>query len=202
VNPDDNVRADSAVFLTVSPITSELPHLVFAHDSAVTVRDMFNPSAEEAMARDRMRTREAAATRHSSKIASALALAALFSSCSKRELRLVAKVAKTRVVGKGTTLMVEGDSGESMVVLLAGGADVHKGGRRVAQIGSGDVVGELAALTKCPRNATVTMRTDGEIAVIGRRDLLRLVKGSPSFSQKLLEALAQRVRELDRKLLP
>jgi CRP/FNR family transcriptional regulator, cyclic AMP receptor protein len=163
---------------------------------------MFNPTASEAMARDRMRAREADAARHSSEIASALALAAPFSSCSKRELRLVAKVAKTRVVGKGTTLMVEGDSGESMLVLLAGGADVHKGGRRVAQIGTGDVVGELAALTKCPRNATVTMRTDGEIAVIGRRDLLRLVKGSPSFSQKLLEALAQRVRELDRKLVP
>ena len=114
----------------------------------------------------------------------------------------MAKVAKTRVVGKGTTLMVEGDSGESMIVLLAGGADVHKGGRRVAQIGTGDVVGELAALTKCPRNATVTMRTDGEVAVIGRRDLQRLLKGSPSFSQKLLEALAMRVRELDRKLVP
>jgi CRP/FNR family cyclic AMP-dependent transcriptional regulator len=163
---------------------------------------VFNPTTAEAMARDRMRTREAAAARHPAKIADALANAAPFSSCSKRELRLVAKVAKTRAVRKGTTLMVEGESGESMIVLLSGGADVHKGGRRIAQIGSGDVVGELAALTKCPRNATVTMRTDGDIAVISRRDLLRLLKGSPSFSWKLLEALALRVRELDRKLVP
>jgi CRP-like cAMP-binding protein len=163
---------------------------------------VFNPSTAEALAKDRMREAEAAAARHPAKIANALAFAAPFSSCSKRELRLVSKVAKVRAVRKGTTLMVEGESGESMVVLLSGGADVHKGGRRIAQIGSGAVVGELAALTKCPRNATVTMRTDGDIAVITRRDLQRLLKGSPSFSQKLLEALALRVRELDRKLIP
>jgi len=98
--------------------------------------------------------------------------------------------------------MVEDEPGESMIVLLSGSADVHKGGRRIAQLGAGDVVGELAALTKCPRTATVTMRTDGDIAVISRRDLRRLLKGSPSFSQKLMEALALRVRELDRKLAP
>ena len=154
------------------------------------------------MAKDRMRSAEAAAARRPAKIANALQYATPFSACSKRELRLVAKVAKTRAVGKGTTLMAEGDPGDSMIVLLDGGADVHRGGRRVAQIGAGAVVGELAALTSCPRTATVTMRTDGEIAVIARRDVQRLLKGSPSFSRKLLEALAIRVRELDRKLAP
>jgi CRP-like cAMP-binding protein len=134
-------------------------------------------------------------------IANALQYSAPFALCSKRELRLVAKLAKTRMVRAGTTLLQEGETGDSMFVIISGGANVNKGGRKIAELGSGDVVGELAALTKCPRNATVTMKTDGEIAVIGRRELVRLLEDAPGFARKLLEALAQRVRELDRRLV-
>jgi len=42
-------------------------------------------------------------------------------------------------------------------------------------------------------------RSESEIAIIGRRDLFRLIDDAPGFSRKLLEALANRVRELDRR---
>jgi CRP/FNR family cyclic AMP-dependent transcriptional regulator len=148
-----------------------------------------------------MRAAEAKALHSDTGIATSLQFATPFLSCSKKELRLVAKLAKRKRVPQGATLLVEGEQGDTMYVLLSGTADVRKAGRRLAQLKPGDVVGELAALTKGPRNATVTMRTAGDVAVIGRRELRKLIEGAPDFAYKLLEALANRVRELDKKLV-
>jgi CRP-like cAMP-binding protein len=113
----------------------------------------------------------------------------------------VAKLAKTKTVRESTSLTLEGEVGDTMFVILSGHATVHKGGRKLAELGSGDVVGELAILTKAPRNATVTTTTETEIATIGRRDVNRLIADAPGFARKLLEALAVRVRDLDRKIV-
>ncbi|MDQ1480857.1 MAG: family transcriptional regulator, cyclic receptor protein [Actinomycetota bacterium] len=153
------------------------------------------------MAKNRMRDRQRAATVVTSAIESALANTSLFSLCSVRELRLIAKVAKTREVPSGTTLLVEGEVGEEMLAILTGSATVHRGGRKIATLSPGDVVGELGVLVRAPRNATVTTTSDSEVAVIGRRALNRLLADAPGFARKLLEALAERVRELDRHIV-
>ena len=67
---------------------------------------------------------------------------------------------------------------------------------------AGDAVGELALLARSKRNATVDADSDLEVAEISRRSLSRLVHDVPSFSLKLLEAMAARVRELDSRLYP
>jgi CRP-like cAMP-binding protein len=126
-----------------------------------------------------------------------LAYVPLFSQCSKRELKLVAKLAKTRNVRTGTELLTEGEPGDSMYVILSGTASVVKGGRVLAELGAGDVVGELAVLSRMPRNATVRTTSDGDVAVIRRRDVYRLIEDTSGVARKLLEALADRVRELD-----
>lgn len=148
-----------------------------------------------------MRDSERAAKRVTTDVESALSNVSLFSLCSARELRLVAKLAKPRKVPKGTVLLVEGDSGDEMLAVLAGSATVQRGGRKIASLGPGDVVGELGVLGRAARNATVTTTADSEIAVIGRRALNRLLADAPGFARKLLESLAERVRELDRHLV-
>jgi CRP-like cAMP-binding protein len=135
-------------------------------------------------------------------IAGALAQTRLFSLCTKKELRTVAKVAKVRSIAKGSRLMEEGEEGDSMYVILAGIARVSRRGRKVAALGGGDAVGELALLGRAPRNATVDAESDLQVAEISRRSLSRLIHDVPSFSIKLLEALAARIRELDSKLYP
>jgi len=166
---------------------------------------VFNsPDATTAITRERSRdfARGAKQREWNEKgIASVLADASLFSQCSKRELRLVAKLAKTKRIPAGENLTVENEPGDTMFVMLSGRATVHKSGRKIAALGMGDVVGELAALSRGPRNATVTAVTDVEIASVGRREILRLVEDAPGFSRKLLEAMANRIRELDKKLV-
>jgi len=137
-----------------------------------------------------------------SAIESALANTSLFSQCSPRELRLIARLAKTRKVRQGTRLLVQGQVGDEMLVFLSGTATVQRGGRKIATLSPGSVVGELGVLSRAPRNATVVTTSDSEIAVIGQRAMTRLLADAPGFARKLLEALADRVRELDRKLFP
>jgi CRP/FNR family transcriptional regulator, cyclic AMP receptor protein len=133
-------------------------------------------------------------------ITAALSNIRLFSHCSRKELRTVAKVAKVRRIPKGTRLMREGDAGETMFAIVSGVARVTRHNKKVATLGAGDSVGELAVLGRTARNATVDAETDLEVAEISRRSLHRLVNDVPAFSLKLLEALAARVRELDNRL--
>jgi CRP-like cAMP-binding protein len=163
-----------------------------------------DPNAELQLATDRARSRQSAAgsaNRQDRSVADALGEASLFSLCTKKELKLVAKLAKTREIREGTTLVTEGESGETMFVFLSGGATVHKAGRKIADIKSGEVVGELAVLARAPRNATVKTTADSEVATIGRRELFRLIEDAPGFSRKLFESLANRIRDLDKKLV-
>lgn len=163
---------------------------------------MQNRSDAQSIVSSRMRDNERRAKRVTSSVESALTNVSLFSLCSKREMRLVAKLAKTRQVPRGTELLVEGEVGEEMLAFLSGGATVQRGGRKIATLGAGDVVGELGVLGSTPRNATVTTNADSEIAVISRRALNRLLADAPGFARKLLESLADRVRALDRQVFP
>jgi CRP-like cAMP-binding protein len=143
------------------------------------------------------RRQSRSALRAEASVADALHNIALFSLCTKRELRLVAKLARLSSIVAGTRILVEGEPGDAMYVLLAGHASVTRKGRKVATLGPGAAFGELAAIVKAPRNATVTTTTECEIATIKHRALNRLLEDAPGFSRKLLEAMAHRVRELD-----
>jgi CRP-like cAMP-binding protein len=151
--------------------------------------------------RDRQSALRKEARHRHSDVMTALESLALFSLCSRRELKEIAKAARMRSVRAGTTLIVEGEHESTMFVIVSGGCDVRRANRKIANLGPGDVVGELAVLGKAPRNATVIARTDSDIAIITKRDVYKLIEDAPGFSRKLLEGLANRVRELDRQLL-
>ena len=158
---------------------------------------MYNPeSLARADIADRRR-RSARGDQSVSSVAAALAYVPIFSQCSKRELKLVAKLAKTKMLRAGAELITEGEEGDSMFVVLSGHAQVSKDRRKLADIGPGVVVGELAVFSKARRNATVTLASDSEVATINRRDVYRLVEDAPGFARKLLEAMSTRIRDLD-----
>ena len=157
---------------------------------------MYNPESLARADLDDRRRRVGRAEESISSVAAALEYTAIFSQCSKRELKLVAKLAKTRMLRAGTELIKEGETGDSMFVMISGHAKVSRDGRKLADISAGGVVGELAVFSKEPRNATVTLSTDAEVATINRRDVYRLVEDAPGFARKLLEAMANRIRDL------
>jgi CRP/FNR family transcriptional regulator, cyclic AMP receptor protein len=121
----------------------------------------------------------------------------LFSECSKKELRMIAKSAVVEPRATGATLVVEGQPGTNAFVILQGTCRVLRNGRRVGEVGPGGVVGELSMLNRGPRNATVIADSPLEVAILERGDFLELLDHSPSICHKLLVRLAARVQELD-----
>lgn len=125
----------------------------------------------------------------------------IFATCTKRELKAIAKAAIIEQRASGATLCVEGEIGSELYVILQGNCRVTRKGRKVADLGPGGVVGELSVLTRAERNATVAASSPLEIAILRRRELFDVLAESPSFTRKLLESLATRVQTLDAKQL-
>ena len=126
-----------------------------------------------------------------------LARMPLFSTCSKRQLAQVAALTVPADLPKGTVMTRQGAVGGLAYVIATGQAEVTRDGKRIARLGPGDVVGELSLIDGKQRSATVTATTDLEVLELDREDLLTLMRKAPPVVRKLLEALAQRVREVD-----
>ena len=129
-----------------------------------------------------------------------LASVPLFSACSKRELGKVAKAGDELKVKAGHALTTPGDAGREAYVIIDGKAVVRRGNRKVATLGPGDCVGELALLDHGPRTATVVADEDMTLFVLGARQFAAVLEDVPTLSRKIMASLAGRVRELDSKL--
>lgn len=117
----------------------------------------------------------------------------LFSQCSKRHLRALARLTRQQQLEAGATLITEGSDSDEAYVILAGLAVVRRKGRKIAELRTGDVAGELGLLLERPRMATVSARTPLECLVIRRSDLRACIAEAPDLGWLLLQTVALRL---------
>ena len=117
----------------------------------------------------------------------------LFEQCSKKDLQSIAQIADELDLREGKVLITEGERGREFFVIIEGEVEVRRKGRKVATLGSGDFVGEMALLSKVPRTATVTATTPVDVLVITDRAFLDLLNRMPDLWLKVARALAERV---------
>ena len=123
----------------------------------------------------------------------------LFSACNKKELGLIGKASDEIAVPAGKVLCEQGKPGFEFYLILDGEATVRRNNKKVATLGAGGSFGELALLTRLPRNATVVADTDMELLVLGQREFSGLLDEVPGMAHKLLSSMAQRLSEADVK---
>jgi CRP-like cAMP-binding protein len=121
----------------------------------------------------------------------------LFSRCSKKELQEIALLADEIDMPAGRNLTTEGARGAEFVVLADGAAEVRRHGRKIATLGQGDFVGEIALVTGKPRTATVTTTAPSLLLLITATSFRRLLRNAPSIQTKVLEAVASRLAAND-----
>lgn len=118
------------------------------------------------------------------------------------DAQLDALAESAREVGfdRGSTLMREGEPGDSLLVIMSGTVNVSVAGRpqTVATLGEGDIVGEMSLLTGAPRSATVAALRPVVALEIGRDDLEPLLIMSPSLFERFAAVAEKRRAELDR----
>ena len=117
----------------------------------------------------------------------------LFAGCSKSELRELAKTADELDLRQGTVLTREGRPGREFFVLIEGTAEVSKKGKKIAELGPGDWLGEIALITDSPRTATVTATSPVDVLVVTDRRFRSLVETMPSIAMKVLASVGERL---------
>src|SRR2546423_541661 len=105
---------------------------------------------------------------------------------------------------RGATVFHEGGGSDEIVVVLSGRVKVSTvtaDGKEVvlAFRGPGDLLGELSAIDGEPRSATVGALEPVEAAVVPARELRAFLSAHPRVAILLLEMLARRLRDADRK---
>jgi CRP/FNR family cyclic AMP-dependent transcriptional regulator len=125
----------------------------------------------------------------------------LFATLSKKDLAAIAGRAELVSVPSGAWLAKEGEPGIACYVLLSGAASVRKKGRKIANLGPGDVLGEMSLIDGLPRSATVQVTEDADVLELHRRDFISLIDQSPGLARKLLSSMSARLRDADARLL-
>lgn len=132
-------------------------------------------------------------------ITDSLASVPLFATCSKKELARIARVTDEVTVADGHPLVTQGQTAREAFVIVSGHVVVRRNGRKVAELGPGQMIGEIGLLDGGPRTATAVADGPVEVLVIAPREFAGLLDEVPAIAVKLLRTLAGRVRELDSK---
>ena len=117
----------------------------------------------------------------------------IFSDLSDDQLRAVGTWVDEKTVDEGKVLVREGDFSYDLFVIEDGTAEVTRGGDHVADLGPGDVFGEIGVLTDAQRNATVTASSEVRLLTLNHWDLDKLRKQIPEIDQRVQEAMQQHV---------
>jgi CRP/FNR family cyclic AMP-dependent transcriptional regulator len=124
----------------------------------------------------------------------------LFSQLSRRQLNAVAKHADEVERRAGSVLAKQGAQGLEAIIIVDGRARVKADGKAIAELGPGDVVGEMSVIDGKPRSATVIAETPVKLLVLHRRDFVSLLEKVPGMPRKLLVTLCERVRQVDQAI--
>ena len=124
-----------------------------------------------------------------------LAALPLFAACSKRDLRHLAASTRLDQLEANQVLVDAGQPSREAYVIVAGTAEVRRNRRTIAEVGPGDIVGELGLLLHRDHAATVTAITPIEVLVLTQQALCDAVDEVPGLGWKLLQTVAERLAQ-------
>ncbi|WP_240046922.1 mechanosensitive ion channel family protein [Paracraurococcus ruber] len=128
--------------------------------------------------------------------AALLARVGLFAGFAEAERAALAAMLVEHALPRGTTVVRQGDSGDSLFLLAEGVLEVRalQDGAEMApdRMGPGAIFGEMSLLTGQPRSATVTAETDCLVMELRRQDLDPVLRRRPELAESLAAIMASR----------
>ena len=130
----------------------------------------------------------------------------LFAGLDEQQLDAVSSLTFQKTFGPGELIVEEGRTGNGLYAIISGNVEAVKAlgteqERTVNRLGTGEVFGEMALLGEWPRTATVRAIDEVECLGIDRWVFLTQLERHPQVGIKLLQVLAQKLRDSDARLV-
>lgn len=119
----------------------------------------------------------------------------LFSSFARDEARRLSDQFLFLELEPGVPIIVAGERAPGLFLLLCGEARVVRGGQELAQLGPGDVCGEMSLLTREPASATIATRTKCWALELPRDRFQEVVLAYPQMLEYVSDVADRRKQE-------
>jgi CRP/FNR family cyclic AMP-dependent transcriptional regulator len=112
----------------------------------------------------------------------------IFSHLSEAEANRLATFATETSAAEGQILMKEGDYSVELIAIEEGTADVLQGGKKIASLKAGALIGEMGLLEQHPRNADVIATSPMRLIKLTHWEIRRM-------SEETLERIKATINE-------
>lgn len=117
-----------------------------------------------------------------------------FDSFTPREVAQISARGRRVKLPEGWSPIWEDTPADKAYILLEGSVSVRRDGTEIAQLGSGDIVGEAAIVGHTLRTASIVALTPLVAIHFTDDDINELIAEMPSFREKLVAVVESRVK--------
>jgi CRP-like cAMP-binding protein len=107
------------------------------------------------------------------------------------------KHATTVQFDAGKAIMLEGETGVSMYVVIEGRVGLFIRNNEVEAVNAGGFFGEMALVDLSPRTASAISQTECVLLSLNRNELMTLVKAEPAIGIAMLRSITDRLRHMN-----
>ena len=111
----------------------------------------------------------------------------LFSHLSDEEAKRLAAFATETSAAEGQILMKQGDYAVELIAIEEGTADVMRGGRKIASLKAGDLIGEMGLLEHSPRSADVIASSPMRLIKLTHWEIRRMSEDTVNRIKAIIE---------------
>jgi CRP/FNR family cyclic AMP-dependent transcriptional regulator len=115
----------------------------------------------------------------------------LFSHLSDEEANRLSAFATETSAAEGQILMKQGDYAVELIAIEEGTADIIQDGKKIASLGPGDLIGEMALFNREPRNADVIATSPMRLLKLTHWEIRRM---SDETIERIREVVDQRAQ--------
>ena len=115
----------------------------------------------------------------------------LFSQLSDEEANRLAAFATETSAAEGQILMKQGDYAVELIAIEEGTADIIQDGKKIASLGPGDLIGEMALFNREPRNADVIATSPMRLLKLTHWEIRRMSDETVERIRKVVDQRAQ-----------
>jgi HEAT repeat protein len=120
----------------------------------------------------------------------------LFAGFELPELQQVVKICREEWFADGETIALQGEIGEEMFIIAGGWVRIlDERSRELARRGEGEVVGEMAVISREPRMATMVASGEVRALIITQAEFEQILGECPEASLAVMRVLCDRLRE-------